>query len=1165
MFLLIIILSYLLGCASTIALLLYLYTRYVVYSPVVINEQQEEQYQTFNPLPENERGKNSAVDAVNYLFQFLFQELKDSSRLRRYLMHKLNTEFKELKNSRTAKIFLQNIVIENFSIGKECPVFSDIQLERQERDERHLIKGFVAKLDVDYKDGFSVTLDITLLFGHKCRLSIKVNRIQGHLRLEFRREPFCHWLCVFQDEPFIDFQVKSYFATVESPQLAQLITQQLRRAIKRKQTWPSYKIRCQPFFATSKQSIPTEVLSTNGNNIIPGTFDITIKYCDRLSIPLAIFDKQKVSSVNVFLTININEQMCADYLHINRDQWKRKEIELKRNVNKLIVKEVNYMDRIEFLIDELDPLPNGIDDVTTLKAALEDKNVFLLKMQGQDITTLKQIHRLLKHRTTIPSNDGLTSTSTSTNATTTTTTTIIGGNEDKIQIVVGIPILHSVRVQRAAETSNTTETEKPASTSPTLSTRSENLASLTPPITVRQRIIPPTASVKFDKSADSIGLPVKSQDNEEEQSQNNSTPELSRKHPDVNIPKKSKHSKTSANDITLIMMNTDILQEFHAQPTATRKAEPYIEFDSKFDFQVGPNEQYLNICLWCKPPLDCDVPNPGKKLILLGYATVALSEIVLDAHMSYKRETQVTLNFRSAYSPKPNFKKRLELSSHKGYDENLANGFITINIKHKPEIEAKLNPQEKKEQFTVNAPILHDISTKLKEDERKQDQLKYINVINEEQELPTRKPTDHIFDDKTFTTSTLCSSCGKKIWMKSGRQCRDCLMTIHKKCEEKFSADTICTHDPNHVKTHPISTTSDDDLKNLVNIEISDSSIPPPNILMDNIESISIKSTPDIILTSNPNNNNRSTLAATTTTPATPTTTPTTTTTAANRLSTKAAAAFSALDSTARRSFRGAFGNKNSNQTTTNLVPSLSATSELSKSDESLSSSSPLPTKKPITTNVPVHAPSKIASAASSAYSKIREFKSKRLPATQETNPVKKTRSPSDSEPNETNPEADLRQIITQYLLDENNDVQGLEHLLHEKSVDDTIIYAKAQEFGQELYPELTPEERKQKIDSEISRLQHELDLNSHIRGEMLHEYQNVETDENEKRKLREKIANIDEKTQALGALTIFYCSGLKHCRTQMVAKEDESTKSISELPEEDENNEFYDNVEEHS
>ena len=52
MFLLIILLSYLLGCASTIALLLYLYTRYALHTPAVIDEQQEEQYSTFHPLPE---------------------------------------------------------------------------------------------------------------------------------------------------------------------------------------------------------------------------------------------------------------------------------------------------------------------------------------------------------------------------------------------------------------------------------------------------------------------------------------------------------------------------------------------------------------------------------------------------------------------------------------------------------------------------------------------------------------------------------------------------------------------------------------------------------------------------------------------------------------------------------------------------------------------------------------------------------------------------------------------------------------------------------------------------------------------------------------------------------------------------------------------------------
>ncbi|CAF4468111.1 unnamed protein product [Rotaria socialis] len=724
MLLLIILLSYVLGCASTIAVLLYLYTSYAFSPPVVINEQEDEQFEAFHPLPENERAKNLAVDAVNYLFQFLFQELKDSSRLRRYLMHKLDTEFKELKNSRTGKIFVQNIIIQSFSVGKKCPIFSDIQLERQERDERNLIKEFVAKLDADYEDGFFVTLDITLLFGHKCQLSIKVKRIQGRLHLEFRREPFSHWLLVFQDEPFIDFEVKSYFATVESPQLANIITQQLRRAIKRKQTWPSYKIRFQPFFSASKHSLPADVLSANGNNLIPGSFDVLIKHCDRLSIPLTIFDKQKMPSVAVFLTVNINEKTCADYLYIDRSIWPTKELELTRNIHKILVKEVLYMDRIELLIEQIDPIPNGIEDATAFKTALEDKNVFLLKMRGQDVKTVKQMNRLLKYKPSVSPGDG----------TLPATTTTANGNEDGVKIVIGMPLLHSVRVQRAAESLSVSEIEKKGGHSPTLSIRSDTL---TPSPNLRQRTTPST--IKSEKNADSIGLSSRPSDGDDESIQTTNTEDANNKVSTVNATKKPKPLKNLVNYITLIMMNADVLQEFQAQPTPTQKPEPHIVFNNKFEFQVGPNERYLNICLWCKPPLDCDVPNAGKKLILLGHATVALSEIVLDAHLSYKRETQMTLNFRSAYSVKPNFKKRVELSTHKGYDDNLAHGFVTVNVKHRPAIEARLNSQEKNEQFTANVPVFNDLYRKLKEEETKRDQLKYINTINEQQESPARR------------------------------------------------------------------------------------------------------------------------------------------------------------------------------------------------------------------------------------------------------------------------------------------------------------------------------------------------------------------------------------------------------------------------------------------
>lgn len=50
MLLVIILISYILGCASTIGLLIYLYTRYAFNQPTPFTEQEQEQFETFQPL-----------------------------------------------------------------------------------------------------------------------------------------------------------------------------------------------------------------------------------------------------------------------------------------------------------------------------------------------------------------------------------------------------------------------------------------------------------------------------------------------------------------------------------------------------------------------------------------------------------------------------------------------------------------------------------------------------------------------------------------------------------------------------------------------------------------------------------------------------------------------------------------------------------------------------------------------------------------------------------------------------------------------------------------------------------------------------------------------------------------------------------------------------------
>jgi len=53
-------------------------------------------------------------------------------------------------------------------------------------------------------------------------------------------------------------------------------------------------------------------------------------------------------------------------------------------------------------------------------------------------------------------------------------------------------------------------------------------------------------------------------------------------------------------------------------------------------------------------------------------------------------------------------------------------------------------------------------------------------------------------------------------------------------------------------------------------------------------------------------------------------------------------------------------------------------------------------------------------------------------------------------------------------LSDENIDMKSLEDLFHEKAVDHTAVYAKANQFGAELFREYTLEERKKKLDNEV-------------------------------------------------------------------------------------------------
>ena len=61
--------------------------------------------------PQELSGNSASVIALNMIFQFLFQELKDTKGVRRYIIRKMSFEFKELLTTKAAGKIVQRITV----------------------------------------------------------------------------------------------------------------------------------------------------------------------------------------------------------------------------------------------------------------------------------------------------------------------------------------------------------------------------------------------------------------------------------------------------------------------------------------------------------------------------------------------------------------------------------------------------------------------------------------------------------------------------------------------------------------------------------------------------------------------------------------------------------------------------------------------------------------------------------------------------------------------------------------------------------------------------------------------------------------------------------------------------------------------------------------------
>jgi hypothetical protein len=169
-----------------------------------------------------------AISGLNALFQFLFQELKDSVTVRNYIIRKMTIEFKELLTTKSIGKIIEKITARDFSLGTGCPVLSSIKLETFKTDrQKASIEEFSILFDIEYTDGFSISVDVDLILGRSAYVHIKIASLKGKMKMYFTRQPFTHWYIAFTETPDIQFAVSSHFETKQIPQLTTLIMNQV--------------------------------------------------------------------------------------------------------------------------------------------------------------------------------------------------------------------------------------------------------------------------------------------------------------------------------------------------------------------------------------------------------------------------------------------------------------------------------------------------------------------------------------------------------------------------------------------------------------------------------------------------------------------------------------------------------------------------------------------------------------------------------------------------------------------------------------------------------------------------------------------------------------------------------------------------------------------------
>lgn len=222
-------------------------------------------------------------------------------------------------------------------MGDQFPDIRSLTVHNVQLDDaEQRIENLDLLLDINYIGNFSTSIDADMVLGKKGSIMLKgkrhswhtyalviitvyfvclVKQLSGMARLQFTRKPYTHWSLSFLGDPELNLVIESkYQGRQMQSNITNLISNQIRKAVRRKHTLPNYKLRYKPFFHWTAEDETTDCdIQPNGGLSVrvaelsrlmawPGTSSV---YCTITLAPVPFIEAYQKDNRHVLISLDV--------------------------------------------------------------------------------------------------------------------------------------------------------------------------------------------------------------------------------------------------------------------------------------------------------------------------------------------------------------------------------------------------------------------------------------------------------------------------------------------------------------------------------------------------------------------------------------------------------------------------------------------------------------------------------------------------------------------------------------------------------------------------------------------------------------------------------------------------------------------------------------------